>query len=129
MIAYEESTSDIRPEMLEGFFEGWKKPHSPQSHLRILENSDLVVLAIDAGTSRVVGYIAALTDGLQSAFIPLLEVLPEYRRRGIGSMLVRKMLARLCGVQAIDLVCDADMQGFYARFGMHPSASMSIRNH
>ncbi len=129
MIAYAESVHAIGPEMLDGFFEGWKKPHSPQDHLRILQNSDHVVLAIDTDASRVVGYITALTDGLHSAFISLLEVLPGYRRHGIGSMLVRKMLDKLNGIQTIDLMCDPGMQGFYAQFGMQPSVGMAIRRY
>ena len=129
MIAYLDSTCGIRPEMLEGFFVGWTKPHSPEDHLKILENSDRVVLAIDEERNRVVGYITALTDGVQSAFIPLLEVLPDYGRQGIGSTLVRKMLDALSGIPAIDLTCDPELQGFYARFAMRPSAGMIMRNY
>jgi ribosomal protein S18 acetylase RimI-like enzyme len=115
--------------MLQGFFVGWKKPHAPEEHLRILRNSDHVVYAIDTSVNRVVGFITALTDHEQAAFIPLLEVLPEYQRRGIGSELVSRMLEKLRGIPAIDLTCDKGLQPFYERFGMLRSVGMVLRDY
>jgi GNAT superfamily N-acetyltransferase len=129
MIEYTDSVEGITADMLVGFFVGWKKPHTPEEHLRILRNSDLIVLAVDGERDRVVGFITALTDGAQSAFIPLLEVLPDYQGQGIGSQLVISMLGKLEGMPAIDLTCDPDVQPFYARFGMRPSVGMSIRRY
>lgn len=129
MITYTDTLEQITPEMLHGFFQGWKKPHSPEEHLMILKNSDHIVLALDTEAQRVVGFINALTDHLQAAFIPLLEVLPEYQQRGIGSELVRRMLIKLQHLPAIDLTCDPHLQPFYARFGMVPSVGMMIRNY
>ena len=115
--------------MLEGFFKNWKKPHSPGEHLQILKNSDHIVLAIAADKDKVVGFITALTDGIQSAFIPLLEVLPEYQKRGIGSNMMSRMLEKLEGIPAIDVMCDPPLQRFYATFGMVPSVGMIIRDY
>ena len=128
MIDYTDSVEDITSEMLTGFFEGWKKPRTPEEHLRILRNSDHVILALDRERTRVVGFITALTDHVQSAFIPLLEVLPEYRGQGIGSALVARMLTKLEGIPATDLICDPSLRSFYARFGMVATAGMSIRS-
>lgn len=129
MIDYIDSTEHITPEMLHEFFEGWKTPYSPEKQLKILQNSDHIVLAIDTDAKRVVGFITALTDHIQSAFIPMLEVLPYYRDRGIGRGLVSKMLAKLKGIPAIDLTCDPEMQKFYKNFGMVPSVGVVIRNY
>lgn len=129
MIEYTDSVEEITTAMLIGFFKGWKKPHTPEGHLKILHNSDHIVLAIDRERNRVVGFITALTDDVQSAFIPLLEVLPDYRRQGIGSELVSRMLRKLAGIPAIDLSCDPDVQKFYSKFGMIPSVGMSIRHY
>ncbi len=115
--------------MLEGVFEGWKRPPSPESHLAILRNSDHIVLAPDRDTGKVVGFVTALTDRVQTAFIPLLEVLPAYRGKGIGPALVSKMLEKLREIPASDLTCDSDMQKFYSEFGMKPSVGMVIRNY
>lgn len=127
-IKYTDSVEKITSRMLGGFFEGWKKPHTPDEHLEILKNSNHIILAIDSDKARVVGFITALTDGVQSAFIPLLEVLPEYRKMGIGSALVFRMLETLNGIPAIDLTCDPEMKKFYSKFGMVPSVGMIVRN-
>lgn len=126
MIEYRDTTDGITPEMLTGFFEGWLHPRTPQVHLRILQNSDYQIVATDAGT--VVGFITALTDHVQTAFIPLLEVLPAYRNKGIGSELLNRMLAKLEAVPNLDLTCAPEMQGYFERFGLQAVVGMVIRN-
>jgi len=44
-----------------------------------LRGSDFMVLAREAENGRVVGFVTAVGDSLLSAFVPLLEVLPEYQ--------------------------------------------------
>lgn len=126
MISYRHSAGAVKPDQLSGFFEGWPNPPSASRHLEILTGSDSVVLAL-AG-ERVVGFITAISDGVLSAYIPLLEVLPSYRKQGIGSELVRQMLEELRGLNMVDLVCDPELEGFYARLGMKPYTAMIIRN-
>ena len=102
---------------------------TPEKHLAVLENSHHIVLALDEEAGRVIGFVTALTDGLQAAFIPLLEVLPGYQGRGIGTKLMKKMLAKFAHLPAVDLTCNPDVQPFYARLGMTPSVGMIVRNH
>jgi ribosomal protein S18 acetylase RimI-like enzyme len=116
VIEYVEDAAGVRPEDLEGFFVDWPRPLSPERHLQVLHGSDHVVLALDRG--RVVGFVIAISDGVLSAFIPLLEVLPEYQARGIGSELMSRVLARLEHLYMVDLCCDAELEPFYRRFGL-----------
>jgi ribosomal protein S18 acetylase RimI-like enzyme len=128
-VVYQEDLSGVAAGDLTGFFEGWPNPPSPATHLRLLAGSDAVVLARDAASGRVLGFITALTDGVLCAYIPLLEVLPAHRGRGIGSELTRRMLARLRDCYMIDLLCDPELQPFYARLGLRPAAGMMARNY
>ncbi len=129
MIRYTSFLDGVTPEQLRGFFAGWANPPSPETHLRLLQNSDEMVLALDEDTGRVVGFVTAVTDHVLAAYIPLLEVLPEYQGRGIGSELMRRMLARLEDYYMVDLLCDAHLQPFYARFGMRPVPGMALRRY
>ena len=129
MISYDETIEGISPARLTGFFVGWPNPPSPETHLRILAGSSAVVLARDGATGDVVGFITAISDGVSCAYIPHLEVLPAYQGRGIGSELVRRMLARLRHLYMIDLICDTDVQPFYARLGLRPYTGMVLRNY
>jgi ribosomal protein S18 acetylase RimI-like enzyme len=126
---YLTSADIITADQLHGFFVGWPNPPSSETHLAILRRSDAVVLAVDEETGQVVGFINALSDGVLNAFIPLLEVLPAYQGRGIGSELARRMLAQLDDLYAVDLLCDADVQPFYARLGMQPAQGMMLRRY
>ena len=129
MITYRYSSEGVRPEQLQGFFEGWPNKPSPETHLRLLESSDEVVLAVDEETGAVVGFITAITDRVLSAYIPLLEVLPQYRGRRIGRELVRRMLGRLDGLYMVDVLCDAHLVSFYERFGMRGATGAMLRNY
>lgn len=130
MITYRDGVAGITSQHLEGgFFEGWPNPPSPKTHFKILAQSDEVVLALDEESGKVVGFITAITDGVLSAYIPFLEVLPEYRKREIGGELVRRMLERLKNFYMIDLVCDPELQPFYSRLGMRPTAGMMLRRY
>ncbi len=129
LIAYVDTAGDVQPEQLTGFFADW--PNGPSSHtlLRILHGSSHVVLAVENRTSHVIGLITAISDGVSAAYIPHLEVLPEWRGHGIGSELVRRMLSRLERLYMIDLMCDPELQPFYERLGMRPYSGMLIRNY
>ncbi|WP_326492564.1 GNAT family N-acetyltransferase [Alicyclobacillus dauci] len=93
MIRYETSVEAISVDMIaDGFFEGWPNPPSKDVHMQILRRSSYVVLAVDDVTSNIVGFITAISDGVLCSYIPLLEVLPRYRRQGIGNQLVHTMI-------------------------------------
>jgi GNAT superfamily N-acetyltransferase len=125
-VEYTSDVSAVTPEDLHGFFAGWPQRPSPERHLEILRGSDHVVLAREED-GRVVGFVTGISDGVLSAFIPLLEVLPAWRGRGIGSELVHRMLAELEDFYMVDLVCDPELEGFYRRFEMMLLAGMSLR--
>lgn len=128
MITYTTSLSGITADHLRGgFFEGWPNPPAPETHLRILRGSSHVVLARDG--EQVVGFINALSDGVLMAYLPLLEVLPEYRGRGIGGELVRRIVEELGPVYAIDLLCDDSLVPYYQRLGLIAVRGMALRHY
>lgn len=127
MIRYQHNLENIVAENLEGFFVGWLNPPTSTKHFEILRGSSHVCLALK--DDRVVGFITAISDGILAAYIPLLEVLPEFQSQGIGRELVRQMLEMLSSFYMIDLLCDEEMQGFYAKSGMLEGSGMLIRNY
>jgi len=129
MVKYVYDLGSIQAEQLQGFFVDWPNPPKPDTHLKLLHGSSHVVLAVDEANGRVVGFITAISDGVLSAYIPLLEVLPEWKGRGIGQELTRRMLDELRHLYMIDLLCDTELQSFYRRLGMLPATGMMIRNY
>lgn len=128
-IVYRDSLEGVGPDQLRGgFFAGWPSPPAPDDHLRILAGSAAVVLAL-APDGTVVGFITAISDGVSCAYIPHLEVLAAHRGQGVGSELMRRMLARLADLYMVDLICDPDVQPFYERLGMRRATGMLLRNY
>jgi ribosomal protein S18 acetylase RimI-like enzyme len=126
---FKNSLDGITVEMLKGFFVDWPHPPNAETHYKLLENSSYIVLAIDEDVNRVVGFITATSDGVLSAYIPLLEVLPEYKNQGIGKELVRRMFEQLRHLYMIDLCCDDDLVPYYEKFGMFKGTGMILRNY
>ncbi|MEO4051842.1 GNAT family N-acetyltransferase [Solibacillus sp. CAU 1738] len=126
---YKNSLNGVSSDMLKGFFVDWPNPPNPQTHLKLLENSSKVVVALDEKSNQVVGFITAISDGVLSAYIPFLEVLPEYKNKGIGHKLVKQMLKELDDIYMIDLCCDDDLVPYYEKFGLRKSNGMFVRNY
>ncbi|WP_230496178.1 GNAT family N-acetyltransferase [Pseudoneobacillus rhizosphaerae] len=126
---YKNSLDGISSDMLKGFFVDWPNSPNPQTHLKLLQNSSKVVIALDDHTNQVVGFITAISDGILSAYIPFLEVLPEYKNKGIGKELVKQMLNELNDIYMVDLCCDGDLVPYYEKFGMIKSNGMLVRNY
>ena len=108
---------------LAGFCVGWKEPLDGATLYRALRGSHCYVTARDEH-GQLAGFVNAISDGVFAAYIPLLEVLPEYKGRGVGTELMRHMLAHLSGARIVDLMCDAELEGFYKRLGMYRMVGM-----
>lgn len=126
-IKYTTSIVGITPADLSGFFVGWPNPPTEETLREILTGSSHFVIAKDE--DRVIGFINALSDGVLYAFVPMLEVIPEYQRKGIGRELVRLMLLELGELYAIDLVCNDNLKLFYGELGFSPMTAMIKRNY
>ena len=126
-IAYTDKAESVRAEQLSGFFAGWPDHPDPEAHLEILRGSHTAWLAFD--NNQCVGFINALSDGVFYAYIPLLEVLPDYRGKGIGKELVTRMLETLSDMYAIDIVCDESVASFYDKLGLSRCVGMVKRNY
>lgn len=126
-VRYTDNIEGIQAGQLTGFFVGWPAHPDPEKHREILEGSHAVWLALDG--DRCVGFINAISDGVYAAFIPLLEVLPEYQGQGIGRALARRMLETLHGMYAVDIVCDDSVAPFYDRLGLTRCTAMVRRNY
>ncbi|MVN89084.1 GNAT family N-acetyltransferase [Deinococcus sp. HMF7620] len=117
----------ISPAQLTGFFVGWPNPPSPETFHRLLAGSYRFVLALQNG--QVIGFVQAISDGVLTAFIPLLEVHPDHQGQGIGRALMERMLTELGDLYATDLACDDDLVPFYEGLGLRQANLMFRRNY
>jgi ribosomal protein S18 acetylase RimI-like enzyme len=127
MIEYSSEISSLSPADLKDFFVEFTNKPSLVKRLQILKNSDYVIIAKEG--EKLVGFINAVSDKTFSAYIPLLEVLHEYRGNGIGSELVKQMLDMLKNYYMIDICCDESLEKFYKKFNMLKLSAMVLRNY
>jgi len=90
---------------------------TPELVRRIVAGSHCFVLA-RAG-EEIVGMGRAISDGASDAYLQDVTVRPEFRRRGIGTRIVREIIARLRadGLQWIGLVAGGNSHPFYRQLG------------
>lgn len=127
MIEYMVNCKELGKLHMNGFCKDWKKPLDECAIKSIIRNSQYSILAVDK--ENVVGIITALSDLVNWAFIPYLEVKDDYQGNGIGTALVQKLLNNLSDINCIDLTCDIELQSFYERFNMLKSNGMVIRRY
>jgi len=125
-VTYLESLDGVVAADLEGFLLHWDFIPPAGTLRQMLEGSSIVILARDTDSSRVCGYVAALTDRVVCGFISAIEVRPEFRGRGIGTELLRRVTERL-DVHGIYLTCAPAMIPFYESVGFARVAAMSKR--
>ncbi len=124
---YTTNTNILDQVELDGFFVGWPNPPSSSVFKKMLKQSYRVVLAHENG--KLIGFINSLSDGVLSAYIPLLEVLPEYQGKGIGGELVQRLQEELKHLYMVDLLCDEDLIPYYEKLGMMKATGALIRNY
>ena len=98
---------------------GWTNyTRDPAMLQRAYANSLLTLAAFDG--DRLVGIVRAVGDGASVVFVQDLLVLPQYQRQGIGTALLREVLARFSGVYQLHLLTDNTPQttAFYRSLGL-----------
>lgn len=100
---------------------GWSNYYEhPQMLEKAYAGSLCVLGAYDH--DKLVGVIRAVGDGCSIVFIQDLLVSPEYQHRGIGTGLMKEMLARFPHAYQIELVTDDTEKtiAFYKSLGFTP---------
>src|SRR5690606_28247620 len=80
------------------------------------------VVAVDRISGRTVGMGRAISDGVSDAYIQDLVVLPDFRGRGVGKAIIKR-LVEVCisrGITWIALVAEPGTQEFYKEAGFSP---------
>jgi predicted GNAT family acetyltransferase len=86
---------------------------SPEQLKISFENSYAACVAY--ANNRIVGTARVLSDGICNAYLVDVWTLSAYRRQGVATTMIQKLLSRLKG-QHVYLFTD-DVPGFYAKLG------------
>ena len=98
---------------------GWNRLYqaAPEELAAALANSQLCISAYDG--ARLVGFGRVVSDGVIHALIFDMIVDPEYQRGGIGTEVLRRLLAWCQDrrIRDIQLFCARGKRGFYEKNG------------
>lgn len=99
---------------------GWWEGVPDAAGLRaLIAGSFAFVVAIDRTAGKVIGMGRVISDGVSDAYIQDLIVLPDYRGRGIGTMILSTLLecCKAADVTWIALVAEPGTEEFYTTLG------------
>jgi len=98
---------------------GWReRVADPEKFARMLRNTGRTVVAVDGG--RVVGFARALCDEVSNGYISMVAVAPDWRGRGVGREMVRRIVGDEPGITWV-LRAGRGSDGFWERMGFRPS--------
>jgi GNAT superfamily N-acetyltransferase len=96
---------------------GWNSIYQASSEELELANktSWLVISAYDG--PKLVGFGRVVTDFVLHAMIYTMIILPDYQNRGIGTMILKRILSRCRekNIRDIQLFCAKGKRGFYEK--------------
>jgi GNAT superfamily N-acetyltransferase len=115
-IRYSESR-DLRRESVLALYRAneWSSAQKPDLLHKALLSSHALVTAWDG--SKLVGLGNSISDGYLVVYYPHLLVLPDYQGRGIGTRLMRMLMAHYEGFHQHMLIADGRALDFYHKCG------------
>ena len=82
----------------------WWKDHFDKSGVPLLlKDSFIFAVVVDKNTKKAIGMGRILSDGISDAYIQDLIILPDFRKLGIGKMLVNKLVNYCISKKKTDL--------------------------
>jgi GNAT superfamily N-acetyltransferase len=99
---------------------GWWKDYMDPAKLKdLIRESYLFVVAINISDGKSIGMGRAISDGVADAYLQDVVVLPEWRKKGVGNMIVSKLLecCRSRGIAWIGLIAQPGTDMFYQSLG------------
>jgi ribosomal protein S18 acetylase RimI-like enzyme len=88
--------------------------HEPDVHRQAFEASHTTVFVYQA--DQMIGFGRAISDGVYQAAIYDCAVLPEFQGQGIGTVIMKQLLARISHCNVI-LYASPGKEGFYQKYG------------
>lgn len=95
---------------------GWNRMEQDLADPRL--HNALHLCAFDE--DRLIGYVAAVSNGVTDAYIQDLIVHPDYQMQGVGRELMQRMLTRLRtdGIYMVSVIYgEEELKSYYEAFG------------
>ncbi len=103
----------------------WAKGRSIEGITLLLNNTKEYIVIRDG--SQLIGFGRALTDGIYRAMLDDIVVDMNYRKQGLGEIIVKNLLDQIDGVEQVFLNTKPELEGFYENYGFLRSKALTMR--
>ena len=100
----------------------WTDDMDPSRLPELISGSYLFAVAVDITTGRSVGMGRVMSDGIADAYIHDVVVLPQWRNRGVGKMVVSALIegCKSRGISWIGVIAQPGTEKLYCSLGFVP---------
>lgn len=100
----------------------WKNSSNPSEIKKLIKGSFIFAVVVDSPSGNTIGMGRILSDGVSDAYIQDLVLLPQYRGKGIGKMLVQFLIDYCISrkILWIGLISEPGQDNFYVSLGFKP---------
>lgn len=105
---------------------GWEHRLGDDAWLASLLAASRSLVAVEGG--EIVGFARAVTDGLSNGYLSMVVVADGHRNQGIGSRLVRELMAADAGITWVLRASRPGARAFFESLGFRPSSDAMERN-
>jgi ribosomal protein S18 acetylase RimI-like enzyme len=100
----------------------WKEAWDASKIQELIAGSFVFAVAVDEQAKRAVGMGRVISDGVSDGYIQDLVVLSDYRKKGIGALIVGSLVTHCFsrGLTWIGLIAEPGTAPFYEKLGFKP---------
>ncbi len=100
----------------------WREEMDPSRLPELISGSYLFAVATDISTGRSIGMGRVISDGIADAYIQDVVVFPQWRKRGVGKMIISALLegCRSRGIAWIGVIAQPGTEMLYRSLGFMP---------
>ncbi|TLF38946.1 GNAT family N-acetyltransferase [Maribacter aurantiacus] len=103
----------------------WASERKSQNIRRMLNNVNVFVTI--RKNSELIGFGRAISDGIYRALVDDIIVDNDYRKKGLGKIIVENILKQLNGIDEIFLNTKPDLEQFYKKFGFNKANTITMK--
>lgn len=100
----------------------WREDMDPSRLPELISGSYLFAVAVDISSRRSIGMGRVISDGIADAYIQDVVVLPQWRKKGVGKMVISALLegCRSRGISWIGVIAQPGTEMLYRSLGFVP---------
>lgn len=100
----------------------WREDMDPSRLPELISGSYLFAVAVDIPTGKSIGMGRVISDGIADAYIQDVVVLPQWRKKGVGKMIISALIegCKFRSISWIGVIAQPGSEKLYRSLGFVP---------